>query len=52
MRDDLVEYDWFVYVGRLELSVSVEVRRKKYGVGVSFFFDLMKFLSSIDIFID
>lgn len=51
-RDDLVEYDRFVYVGRLELSASAEARRKKYGAGVSFLSDLMKLPSSIDIFID
>lgn len=51
-RDDLVEYDRFVYVGRLELSASAEARRKKYGAGVSFLSDLMKRVSSTDIFID
>ncbi|OWZ39401.1 hypothetical protein C356_04150 [Cryptococcus neoformans c45] len=35
-RDDLVEYDRFVYVGRLELSASAEARRKKYGAGIDF----------------
>lgn len=50
-RDDLVEYDRFVYVGRLELSANAEARKRRYGAGVSFLSHLMR-LPSANISID